>query len=75
MAVATNVPSSATVVYSQVMRGVASDSLFTVSATGAVNAVGAFDREAAQSYDIQVQVKYLTPKHIMLDVLGREVDK
>lgn len=57
VAVATNVPSSATIVYSLVMRGVTSDSLFTVSSNGAVNAVGVLDRETATSYDIQVQVR------------------
>ena len=62
VATTTNVPQSATIVYSQVMRGVATDSLFTVSSTGAVNAVGLLDRETASSYDIQVQVRL--PSHI-----------
>lgn len=56
VAVATSVPTSATVVYSKVMRGVNSDNLFTVSSSGAINVVGVLDREAESTYDIQVQV-------------------
>ncbi len=48
--------SDATVVYSQVMRGVPSDALFAVTSAGVVNVVGNVDREAEGTYDIQIEV-------------------
>ncbi len=47
----------ANIVYSQVMRGVPSDSLFTVTPTGVVNVVGNIDREAERTYDVQIEVQ------------------
>ena len=46
----------ANVVYTQVMRGVPSDSLFSVSETGVVNVIGVLDRETENTYDVQIQV-------------------
>lgn len=49
--------SSANIVYSQVMRGVPSDGVFSVTPTGGVNVVGNLDREAESTYDVQIQVR------------------
>ena len=54
---------SANIVYSQVMRNVPSDSLFSVSSTGVVNVVGILDREAASTYDIQISVSISSITH------------
>ena len=44
------------IVYSQVMRGVPSDAVFTVTSAGVVNVVGNIDREAQRTYDVQIEV-------------------
>lgn len=47
---------TANIVYSQVMReGVSSDRLFNVTSMGVVNVIGNLDREAASSYDVQIE--------------------
>jgi hypothetical protein len=56
VAVAADDP-SANIVYSKVMRGVPSDSLFSVTSTGVVNVVGNLDRETASTYDVQIEVR------------------
>ena len=43
------------IVYSQVMRGVPSDSLFNVTRLGVVNAIGNLDREVKRTYDLQIE--------------------
>lgn len=59
--VAVSSDSDARIVYSQVMRGVPSDSLFSVSNTGVVNVIGNIDREAEPTYDVQIEVASLNP--------------
>lgn len=54
--VAVAADSDARIVYSQVMRGVPSDALFSVSNTGVVNVIGNIDREAEPTYDLQIEV-------------------
>lgn len=70
---------TANVVYSQVMRGVPSDNVFTVTATGVVNVVGVIDRESERTYDVQIQVrelhhiKYLSSRHEKLKNIKRSI--
>ena len=46
----------ANIVYSQVMRGVPNDALFSVTSAGVVNVVGNIDREQQRTYDLQIEV-------------------
>ena len=59
MVAASDSDPDATIVYSKVSRGVDSDALFTVTSAGVVNVVGNLDREAASTYDVQIQVRML----------------
>lgn len=54
-AVVANDP-AANIIYSQVMRNIPSDSLFSVTEEGVVNVIGVIDRETDNTYDIQIQV-------------------
>ena len=54
-AVVANDP-AANIIYSQVMRNIPSDSLFSVTEEGVVNVIGLIDRETDNTYDVQIQV-------------------